>query len=805
MLRPRAFGVALAGLFAVAFGARAQQLPAAAPAAVDFTRDIVPIFQKHCVECHGPKRARARLRLHDPALIARGGLSGPVVTPGKSDESLMLVRILGLTGEDLMPLDADPLPESSVALLRAWIDQGAVMPASAATTAATTTDEHWSYVRPVRSAPPDVARGEWPRNAIDRFILARLEREKLSPSPEAARPALLRRLSLDLIGLPPTPEELDAFLADTSTDAYERAVDRLLASPHFGERWARPWLDLARYADTNGHEKDNRRSIWKYRDWVIDALNRDMPFDRFTVEQIAGDMLPEATTSQRIASGFHRNAMTNEEGGVDPDESLYEVLVDRVNTTATVWLGSTLACAQCHNHKYDPFTQKDYFRAARVLRQHCLRHQGGRRRHALRRSAARSRDAGAGAGAQGDRIRDRAPRKRDQDADAGAARGAGALGAGDPAGGNAMDAADRRVSRGHQRRHAHAASRRIGAGVRREPGADDVHGDRRDTGRRHHRPAARGDAARVAAEGRPGARRLRALPHHRAPARGRRRRQATRQRPIRIRSVKVDDAAGSFKAEELIAPAAAVRRPGSGWSINAMRETARVPRRAVLVPEQPVAGGSRLTLVIDQLDGTIGQGLGRFRVAATTALDPLAAAEVPARMRAIVLTPTASRSKADADELASYYRSTTTALKPTRDAIAAARQRLAALKIPSTLVMKERPTFERPSYELRERGAFTARGPRVYAGTPGVLHTMGDELPANRLGLARWLVDEKNPLVARVAVNRLWEQIFGRGLVETSEDFGAQGACRRIPSCSTGSRRSSWRGSGARRRCCGRS
>ena len=227
--------------------------------------------------------------------------------------------------------------------------------------------EHWSYVKPARPELPAVARTAWPRTPLDRFVLARLEREKLSPSPDASKATLLRRVSLDLTGLPPTPAELDAFLADTTPDAYDRVVDRLLASPRYGERWARPWLDLARYADTNGYEKDNRRSIWKYRDWVIDALNRDLPFDQFTIEQIAGDMLPDATDQQRnleqkIATGFHRNAMTNEEGGVDPDESMYETLVDRVNTTATVWLGSTIGCAQCHNHKYDPFSQKDYFR-----------------------------------------------------------------------------------------------------------------------------------------------------------------------------------------------------------------------------------------------------------------------------------------------------------------------------------------------------------------------------------------------------------------------------------------------------------
>ena len=217
-------------------------------------------------------------------------------------------------------------------------------------------------MKPSRPPLPTVKSAAWIRNPIDQFVLARLEKEALAPAHEASKATLLRRVTLDLIGLPPTIDELDAFVADSTPGAYERVVDRLLASPHYGERWARPWLDLARYADTNGYEKDNRRAIWKYRDWVIDALNRDLPYDEFTIEQIAGDMLPDATTDQKIASGFHRNAMTNEEGGVDPEESRYEVLVDRVNTTSTVWLGTTLGCAQCHNHKYDPFSQKDYFR-----------------------------------------------------------------------------------------------------------------------------------------------------------------------------------------------------------------------------------------------------------------------------------------------------------------------------------------------------------------------------------------------------------------------------------------------------------
>ncbi|HEX4645171.1 MAG TPA: DUF1549 domain-containing protein, partial [Verrucomicrobiae bacterium] len=229
------------------------------------------------------------------------------------------------------------------------------------TNSATAKKPHWAYIKPVRPELPKVKHPRWPRNPIDAFILARLEKENLAPSPEADRPTLIRRLSLDLTGLPPTLEEVDAFVADKSKDACEKLVDRLLASPHYGEKWARHWLDLARYADTHGYEADPRRSMWPYRDWVINAFNRDLPFDQFTIEQLAGDLLPEATLEQKVASGFNRNTMFNTEGGVDREQARVETVVDRVNTTATVWLGSTLACAQCHTHKYDPFTLTEYY------------------------------------------------------------------------------------------------------------------------------------------------------------------------------------------------------------------------------------------------------------------------------------------------------------------------------------------------------------------------------------------------------------------------------------------------------------
>jgi hypothetical protein len=260
-----------------------------------------------------------------------------------------------------MPPDGEgqPLTAEQVGLLRAWIDQGAKWPDAASVKGR----EHWAYQKPVRQTAPEVQTHVfgWPRNPIDSFVLSRLAQEGLAPAAELDRARLIRRVSLDLIGLPPSPEEVDAFVNDPSADAFEKVVDRLLASPHYGERWARPWLDLARYADTHGYEKDPKRSIWPYRDWVIAALNKDMPFDQFTIEQIAGDLLPGATLEQRVATGFHRNTMINTEGGVDPEEYRVAAVVDRVNTTATVWLGTTLACAQCHTHKYDPFTQQEYY------------------------------------------------------------------------------------------------------------------------------------------------------------------------------------------------------------------------------------------------------------------------------------------------------------------------------------------------------------------------------------------------------------------------------------------------------------
>ncbi len=447
---------------------------------------------------------------------------------------------------------------------------------------------HWAYVKPVRPALPKVRHSRWPRNPIDFFILARLEREKLNPAPEADRVTLIRRVSLDLIGLPPSVAEVDGFVADRSKDAYEKLVDRLLASPHYGERWARMWLDLARYADSQGYERDAARSMWPYRDWVINAFNRNMPFDQFSVEQIAGDMLPHATLDQKIASGFHRNTMFNGEGGVDREQSRVETIVDRVNTTASVWLGSTLACAQCHTHKYDPFTLREYYQMFAFF--------------------------------------------------------------------NNADEPEISLPSDAQK----ARQKELSA-----------------------------DVARLETE---------------------------------------------FKktTPELTAAQAA-------WEKKAAVD---------LAPPG---------------------------IAAATTNKPEAAPVVPTNIVIILKAPPAARTAQQRDELSDYFRSQAPKLKAVRDQLAEARKSADAFKkeIPTTLVMQERA--EPRETHVLMRGNFLSPAEKVTPGVPAVLPPLPPGQPANRVTLARWLVSPENPLTARVTVNRFWEQIFGRGLVETVEDFGTQG------------------------------
>lgn len=353
------------GVLAAVAAVGSWLLPAGAVGAVeppvDFNRQIRPLLTNQCFRCHGPDETKVeaglRLDSHERA-VAKLDSGHAAIVPGKPEESALIARITSADDDERMPpKDAGiKLEPAQVELLKRWIAEGANY------------SQHWSFVPPVAAAAPTgLSNPAWVRNPIDAFVMQRLDREKLSPSPEANRYTLIRRLSLDLTGLPPTIEEVDQFVNDTDPRAYENLVDRLLKSSAYGERWARVWLDLARFADSAGYAQDPPRTIWRYRDWVIDALNANMPFDQFTIEQLAGDMLPNATESQIIATAFHRNTMTNSEGGTDDEEFRTAAIVDRVNTTMEVWMGLTMGCAQCHNHKYDPISQEDYYRFFAIL------------------------------------------------------------------------------------------------------------------------------------------------------------------------------------------------------------------------------------------------------------------------------------------------------------------------------------------------------------------------------------------------------------------------------------------------------
>ena len=335
----------------------------APPGTIDFAKDIQPIISASCYECHGQEKQKAGLRLDDKQSALKGGDTGPLFVAGKSAESLLIQAVLG-TKKDLerMPKKKEPLTPEQIGLLKAWIDQGAVWPDSAVAGKRKDFSKHWAFKAPVRPKIPEIKNNRTIGNPIDAFILTRLEKEKLKPAQQADKITLLRRLSLDLIGLPPTTTEIDEFLSDKSPEAYEKQVERLLASPHYGERWGRHWLDAARYADSDGFEKDKPRYVWFYRDWVINALNRDLAYDQFIIEQIAGDELPNPTQDQIVATGFLRNSMINEEGGVDPEQFRMDAMFDRMDCIGKSVLGLTIQCAQCHDHKFDPLKQEEYYR-----------------------------------------------------------------------------------------------------------------------------------------------------------------------------------------------------------------------------------------------------------------------------------------------------------------------------------------------------------------------------------------------------------------------------------------------------------
>lgn len=774
--------------------------PTTASAEIDFHRDIEPIFKANCYGCHAGSKPQSQLRLDAGAAALRGGLSGKVILPGDAKGSRLIHRVKGQGGEQRMPLRATPLTDAQIALLERWIDAGAKWPGADAGGDDAQIETHWSYVKPKRPAAPSVKEAARVRNAIDAFVLARLEKEGLQPSKRASKETLIRRLSLDLTGLPPTPAEVDAFLADASEGAYEKLVDRLLASPHYGERWARPWLDWARYADSHGFEKDLPRVMWKYRDWVIEALNANMPFDRFIVEQLAGDMLPKPTESQLIATGFHRNTMFNEEGGVDAAEAHHEVLVDRVNTTATVFLGSTIGCAQCHNHKFDPFTQKEYYQFYAFFANSEVgeRHYGDTSTKLEERSL--------------DLPTEEQARKR-TDLQAAIEQLEAKLKTETTVLAEARRAWEKAQLAAEAQWKPVAFSRvESTSGSTLQVGADGtvlVSGENppNDTYLLEGKLAA-GNASALMVEALPDASLPRGGPGRdlygnfiltdltvEVNSSGR----PEDWRTVAWRYARPDDGrvgkvfekpvipvAGEAPVQDgKIAPlptAAGQRAKERGeeqlWVVDASREDERVSRR-LIVPfaerlELGPNAGIRVTMLHASPFGK--QGVGRFRIALTGAEKPEFLAELPARRRPLLRMEEPSRDEAQRKQLFESFVAFTPLLADERAALKLRQKEMRELGIVTAMVMQDKAGFDRPSAPLRVRGSFLSPGETVYADVPKALHPLPPDAMPNRLGLARWIVSKENPLTARVMVNRFWEIYFGIGLVETSEDFGTQGA-----------------------------
>jgi hypothetical protein len=730
---------------------------------VDFNRDVRPILSDRCFTCHGPDAAARKVPFRlDSEASAKADLGGRfVIVPGDTARSELVRRITSDKPALRMPPTYSKLKlsEAEIGILTRWVAEGARW------------QTHWSFIPPKAPRIPKVSRQAWVRDPIDTFVLERLEREKLEPSPEADKTTLIRRASLDVTGLPPTPEEVDAFLADSSPDAYERLLDRLFASPRYGERMAARWLDAARYADTNGYQTDAERHMWRWRDWVIDAFNSNMPFDRFAVEQIAGDLLPNATLDQKIATGFNRNHRGNSEGGIVPEEYLVEYAVDRVETMSTVFLGLTAGCARCHSHKYDPISQREFYQLfayfnnipelGRYLK------FGNTPPHVKAPTAeqdARLRvlqDAHREA-AQGLKTLEPAIERKQRawegtlaanvdwspehgievhiplDEDAGGIRGGAAR----------FDGA-RASEHGNRGAYGFYDKFTVSAWIFAEAGSgpivtraeDDPDGEGwglyLDNGKLQVNLIKRrlDDSIRVETANKLETRRWQ---HVLMSYDGSRVATGVRifvdGKPAEIR-ILLDAINQDFRTKEPL-------RIGSG-------------------------GGGRFRGLIDEVRV--------YRRVLTDEEAGMLATRQP--LAEIAAIPEARRSPAQTAKLRTAFLQTgappemKSAWRAWRES-AEARDRFEET-ISTVMIMEEisppKETF------LLVRGSYDRPGEKVTRGVPAVLPPLPAGAPANRLGLAKWLADRGNPLTARVAVNHFWQYLFGTGIVKTVEDFGSQG------------------------------
>lgn len=737
---------------------------------VDFGRDIRPILSDNCFACHGPDEAdrEADLRLD----LGEDGL-GTVVVPGDLSASDLIERVATDDRDLLMP-PADSgkrLTREQIELLTRWVEQGAVF------------DGHWAFTPPQRPHVPDTNQSAtnqsaWVRNPIDAFVQDRLEQENLRPSAEADRITLLRRLSLDMIGLPPTIEEVDSFLADRSPKAYEGQVERLLKSPHFGERWARLWLDAARYADSDGYEKDKPRVMWFYRDWVVNAFNDDLPYDRFIIEQIAGDLLPNATQDNRVATGFLRNSMVNEEGGADPEQFRMEAMYDRMDAIGKSVLGLTIQCSQCHSHKYDPLTQNDYYRMFAFLNH--------------------THDAIVPVYDEAEMKQRSAVLHRIADIE--------------------QDLKDSSTDWAEQMAAWESSSRTSvfdwevlhpielpfeGQKFRVLEDSSIVSESYAPTN------SSPEFVMHTKSEGISGVR-MELLTHPQLPLGGPGRSVrgtgalsemavfvAPLDDPGKRTSVKIVSATADVNPEE--APQLDFLRNKDkendkrvtgpiAYAIDDNKETAwttdngpgrrNQSRKAVFVFEQPVGfpQGTVITIQPTMAHGGWNSDdnqnclMGRYRFSLTTAPDP-EADPLPAQVREWLDVPVASRTQPQQDAIFSHWRTT---VELWSDASREIESLWKEYPAGTTQLVLQQLDTPRSTFVLH-RGDFLSRLHEVEPGVPGFLHPLREGEEPSRLSFAKWLVDKRSPTTARSIVNRIWQGYFGTGLVETADDLGSQG------------------------------
>ena len=774
---------------AEARAAGGQAAEAAPERVVDFAREVRPILSDNCFSCHGPdegtRQRGLRLDVREGLFEDRGRLGGPVVVAGAAADSRLFQRLVTESSRLRMPRGADPLTGEQIETLRLWIDQGAEW------------ETHWAFIPPERPALPPVSDPEWVRNPIDHFVLARLDAEGLGPSAEADRATLLRRVTLDLTGLPPTPVELAAFLGDDSPDAYEKAVDRLLGSPRYGERMASEWLDAARYADTNGYQTDGERSMWRWRDWVIDAYNANMPFDQFTIEQIAGDMLPGATRDQRIATAFNRNHSQNGEGGIVVDEFLVEYAVDRVETTSTVWLGLTLGCARCHDHKFDPLSQQEFYEvlanfnnipergkafkyvnspplitAPTVGQEAELAELDEKLRAAREAFAALEQDAAraqaaweaslAGAGRVDWTLRDGLLAHHALDGDvAGVHDGRFATAV-------LEDGRPRFVDGRIGDAAAFDGRRFVNAG----PGPDLGYDDAFTLAAWIYPTAASGVIVSRADAGDQGE-----VGWGLYLEEGKLR--------FNMSTRILDDGVAAETLEDV--------RLGEWQHVLAAYDGSKTPGGIrIHVDGEPRELKPLLDLVGNRMPqryplriGASGSTKPRFeglvddvRIYGAALTPELAAVVATAEpVTALAAIPAERRTPAQAEKLRLAFLDQYAPPEigeAWRAAAALERERETLWASFPTVMVMEELAERRPTFRL-ERGAYDNPAEEVSPGVPAVLPPLPEGVEANRLSFARWLVDPDHPLTARVTVNRFWQTYFGTGLVKTAENFGTQG------------------------------